>query len=264
MCKIILKFGSALTHSEMEDHRERCEKGAGVMGWNETEKGLFSYREMSHSTMWKSYVRDSQSSSPFWLFHSRMPSAGDVNMRNVQPFHGKETIGFCHNGTIPKADLFKSLAPLGEYLDGTESDSYLLFRVLKRCHPRTVQTILENYNDNFIYVNVHSQTILIVGRFEISRKNDSLFMARNVWSELRSTLLCTFTGKIKFWKKEKPYTPTTYFSTTRRLEDVGGTPRMNSPREDKELEKFLDNTASAELQEDFDHLEGIGLDPKDS
>lgn len=265
MCKIILKFEEPLTHGEMEGHREHCEKGAGIMGWSEKDKSLISFKSMSHNDMWHKYCEDKRS-SPFWLFHSRMPSAGDVSIRNVQPFHGKETIGFCHNGTVSKDKLFMPLAAMGEYLDGTESDSYMLFRFLRACHPRTAQTVLDDYRDNFVYVHVPSRTVYVIGRFDVEIKGKRLMMAKNSWGEQKSVILCEFDGKIKNMKKEKPWTPTRYFTVG---EDKGTTstrkfseniPCVSSEGGVDDVEDIFGTKPSPQLEADYEHLEGLSLD----
>ena len=253
----------------MSGHREHCEKGAGIMGWSEEEKSLFSFKDLKHDEAWRKYCSDKRK-SPFWLFHSRMPSAGDVTIRNVQPFHGKETIGFCHNGTLRKEQFILPLAALGEYLNGTESDSYLLYRLLYQCHPMTAKMLLVDYRDNFVYAHVPTKSIYVIGHFKLEMKNKKLSIARNNFGEPKVVMVCDFDGTVKEMKKEKPYVPTHYFMNDsphfaghkkKRLDD--SKPVFTSAEEEKAIDEFLNGTPSPQLEADFEHLEGLQPDSED-
>ena len=46
MCKIILKVGSNLSDKEMRSHKEECEEGTGISGFDE--KGFFSFKGLEY------------------------------------------------------------------------------------------------------------------------------------------------------------------------------------------------------------------------
>jgi predicted glutamine amidotransferase len=197
MCKIIMKFGADLTVTNMENHREPCETGAGILTFNGFH--FRQFKAMKHEDLFNQWKR-LKVKSPFFLFHSRMPSHGEVIMDNVQPFASNSShIAFCHNGTVGKRDLMLTAGIMGDRLNGLESDSNLLFRVLKRCEWITAKAILEEYDQNFIAINKKEEEVFIHGRYKMifHPSNERVGYLRNEFGERKRTLTTDLEGNIK-------------------------------------------------------------------
>lgn len=216
MCKIILKYGD-ITADEIEDHRESCEKGAGIIWWNAEGQKFDSARDMTHRGAYEGYltqyIHTRPRTSPFSLFHSRLPSAGDETPMNVQPFHS-DGLGFCHNGTVDSDGLVWGNLYMGNAMVGGESDSLLLFKVLRKTPLISALVALRGLRQNFILVSKRFRQVYIIGFFDVERSADKthVLSARNKWGGDRAYIVTNFEGKIlhENIQKVRIYTPS-YF-----------------------------------------------------
>lgn len=200
MCKIILKFGEPLTATELAGHRESCEKGAGLVWYD---RGRFNIaKDLLHRKAYQKYVTnyietDRKGYAPWTLFHSRMPSAGTVNYQNAQPFISDD-IAFCHNGTLDVEDLLWRNASAGTKFDGSESDSLLLFKLLRRIPIDSARAVLRASRlQNFILASLKRREVYIIGSYEIEANKDTthILSARNKWAHDRVECVTDFEGK---------------------------------------------------------------------
>ena len=222
MCKIILKFGDPLTSAEIADHREHVEKGAGLI-WKSGDS-LRITRNMIHSKVIESYHANVSKSSPFHLFHSRFPSEGSVNFTNIQPFIS-EDFAFCHNGTVMdmKALYLSCIAQRVKFTD-QDSDSLLLFKLIKSVPPESAVAFIKSIDQNFIMVFRKRREIHIIGRYEIEtdEKEERVLMAKNAWGRTAMHVVTDFDGKIKYSEVTSRYAPTQLrFRTVTEIEEGG-------------------------------------------
>lgn len=200
MCKIILKYAD-ITVKEVEDHRESCEKGAGFLWWNPSAQKFDSSLAMTHREAYEGYIEKylhpRGHSSPFTLFHSRLPSAGDITIMNAQPFNS-DGLAFCHNGTVDKEGVLWGNLYMGNAVVGGESDSLLLFKVMRKTPLISSLVALRSLRQNFILVSKRTKQVYIIGYFDIERSADKtqVLSARNKWAGNRYYLVTDFNGKI--------------------------------------------------------------------
>lgn len=193
MCKIILKFGEPLTKKEMEGHREGVERGAGIAVFHRGDFRMFKHLE--HRPMFESYERAGLK-SPFTLFHSRMPSAGSVNDGNIQPF-ADSRIAFCHNGTIDPKGLMMTALAKGARFTAEDSDSLLLFKLLRGAPISSAVATLQQFNQNFILVSSRFRRVYIIGRFDLEQGPEGYVKtAKNNWGRFFILAETNFAGQI--------------------------------------------------------------------
>lgn len=212
MCKIILKYGD-LSAKEVNAHRENTEEGAGFAWY--LDGAFYGSNAMKHSGAYNGYVanykRPHHNRSPFTLFHSRFPSAGDVIRLNAQPFR-TENMVFCHNGTIDKEQMSWVCISLGIPINGSESDSLLLFRILQKTSLTSSLAMLKMLDNNFVLVNNPTGTVHIIGNFdlEMNKSEKYLLSARNKYTGDTYDITTDLEGKILNMKVKKSPVYTKY------------------------------------------------------
>jgi len=209
VCKIILKLDAEIRAKEIENHRENCEEGAGILGVNGG--NFISAKGLTHQEMWDEFQKI-KGFSPFWLFHSRLASVGSVCQDNVQPF-GNSSIALCHNGTLSRKEMLYPLIMNGYQIKGFESDTKLLFEVLEKSKLDSAITLLEMLDQNFVFVSIERKRIYIIGDFKLHIEKGVLISARNEFYAPSCNLVVKFNGEIEdIWveKKTKFYAQTHY------------------------------------------------------
>lgn len=184
MCKIVLKY-SDLHGRDISEHRENIEEGAGF-AWM-LDNHLHASISMKHKDAFNGYNANYHThhkhKSPFSLFHSRLPSAGKVCKENIQPFVS-DKFAFAHNGTVDLEKVIWACASMGIDIEGSESDSNLMFKMMHKIPFRTMIALLKSTEDNYIIVNKETDNIHIIGQWEllyykIPKGYKRLFSAKN-------------------------------------------------------------------------------------
>lgn len=203
-----MKFDTPLTAKDVEDHREHCEMGAGIARYSKKQAGFTLVRHLNHDVMLDAYEKNYHD-SPFCLFHSRLPSAGTVNQNNVQPF-ANDKILFCHNGTIRTETLRYALSVAGVAWTRDDSDSLLLFKILRRCPINTAVELLKAHDQNFILASAELKRVWIIGRFDLTfdKERRRILMAKNSYSYSTRYIETNFDGFITQFERESSGRPT--------------------------------------------------------
>ena len=154
-----------------------------------------------------------------------MPSHGFVTRENAQPFVSRD-LAFAHNGTMQARELMLTCAGLNVSFDGDESDSRLMFEIIKRIPLRSSVALLKEMDDNFVLVSRKLGEVYIIGRFEFEcagKKSDRVVSARNKYSADKWRVITNLDGVVKESKKistyiapAKTYTPTTYWKNDKK------------------------------------------------
>lgn len=196
MCKIILKFGDPFTVKEIEGHRERVEKGAGFL-WKAGDHFRIA-KNMVHQVAYDGYIKQ-VGKTPFHLFHSRYPSEGSINFQNIQPFASEE-FAFCHNGTMALQPLLYACMGARVKFGADDSDSLLLFKLLKNLNRSGAVAVLKNADQNFIAFFKKFKEIHIFGRwqYEVTESEDQILSARNMWGQPYRHVITNFDGKVLY------------------------------------------------------------------
>lgn len=197
MCKIILKYGDALTTKEISEHRESMEKGAGFAWFAGGDFKLT--KNMIHQKAYDTYINH-VGRSELHLFHSRWPSEGSVNFQNIQPFMTEDVL-FCHNGTITNmSQLYYACMGKGIKFTPEMSDSFLLFRLVSNSPPDSAVTLLKSIEQNFVIAFKKRKEVHVIGKFimEVSEDKTHVLSARNKYTGSKVHIITDFYGKVLY------------------------------------------------------------------
>jgi len=110
----------------------------------------------------------------------------------------------------------------------------MLYRVLRRCHPRSARTLLEYIDDNFVYVHAPTRQVVIIGKFrlEMNNREAKLITARNDWGVPKVVIVCDYQGNMLSYLKEKTHHASYWRGEPRHSYDAGAGywPREDEPR----------------------------------
>jgi hypothetical protein len=97
------------------------------------------------------------------IFHSRLASAGELHVDNVQPFVSKDgSFAFAHNGTVRDAELNPLAIAAGVEPENHWSDSRLLMAILEQVGPKMRRRILQSIHGSRFVLYYHG-----IGRVEL-------------------------------------------------------------------------------------------------